>query len=131
MEGLAKAGVKPLRVGSQGNIRSSLIPHSLDSKLQMHHLSATFKKMTVDIESLANKIRVLGASYITALRKNQDSEKPPTKGQVAKVDNMFRDLEMKKNRIKGMQKMKYALERQMLRDVVADADVVRLSLVLG
>lgn len=125
MEGLAKAGVKPLRVGSQGNIRSFLIPHSLDYKLQMHHLYPTFKKVTEEIGCLVKEIRELGSRYAKSLSKIEETNEAPTKRRVTMADNMFKDLEMKKLRIKGIQKKRYAIEQQMLRDVVADADVVR------
>lgn len=125
VEGLAKVGVNPLRVGSQGNIRPSLITHSLDYKMQMHHLYPTFGEVTKDIENLANEIRDLGARYTKFLRKTEVLKGAPTKRRMATTENMFKDLEMKKLRLKGIQRKKYAIEQKMLRDVVAEADVVR------
>jgi len=124
VEGLAKVGVKPLRVGSQGNIRPSLIPHSLDYKMQMHYLYPTFREVTKEIETLANGIRDLGARYAKFLRKTEGLKGAPTKRRIATTENMFKDLEMKKLRLKGIQRKKYAIEQDMLRDVVAEADVV-------
>ena len=125
VEGLAKVGVKPLRVGSQGNIRPSLIPHSLDYKMQMHHLSETFKRVAEEIEHLAQEIRELGVRYAKHLTKMKDHKARPTKARLTRAENMFKDLEMSKLRLKGIQRKKFALEQQMLRDVVAEADVVR------
>lgn len=124
MEGLAKAGVKPLRVGSQGNIRSSLIPHSLDHKLQTHPLYSTFKKAAEEIDNLAKEIRALDLRYAKHLRKTEEQAETPTKRQVTMAENIFKDREMKTLRLKSIQKKSYGIEQQMMRDVVADADVV-------
>jgi hypothetical protein len=93
--------------------------------MQMHHLFPTFKKVTEEVEYLAKEIRELGTRYAKSLRKIKELKEPPTKRRMTIADNMFKDLEMKKLRIRGLQRKRYAIEQQMLRDVVADADVVR------
>ncbi len=128
MEGMARAGLKPLRVGFQGNIRSSLLPHSLDFKLQSHHLYPTLEGVKGDADALAKDLRKKQTSYTKALLKIKESQ-TPNKNKMTRVANMLKDITMIKLRHKGIEKKIYAMRQEMLRDVVSDADVV--SVVLG
>ena len=128
VEGLAKAGVKPLRVGSQGNIRSTLISHSLEYKQQMHPLYPAFQEVIKEVEDLVKESRKLAVRYAktrAAIEESRRLEKEPPKRLITTAENMFKDLEVKKLRIKAIRRKKYAIEQVMVRDVVADADVVR------
>lgn len=127
VEGLAKAGVKPLRVGSPGNIRQSLIPHSLDYKLQCHALYPTFEKATNDLGSLSDDIAKLVARYGKAVQKLRE-QKEPSKTRRTRTQNMLVALEMMKQRLEKLKGKVFAIRQEMLRDIVADADVVSVGL---
>ena len=130
VEGLAKAGVKPLRVGSQGNIRPSLVSHSVEFKQQTHPLYPTFKNLIEEVENLVKETRKLAVRYAKARAKIENNEASP-KRLITTAENIFNDLEVKKLRIKAMRRKKYAIEQLMLRDIVADADVVRYLVLMS
>lgn len=127
VEGLAKAGVKPLRVGSPGNIRQSLIPHSLDYKLQCHALYPTFEKAVNDLGSLSADIAKFVVRYGKTVQKLRE-QKEPSKTRRTRAQNMLISLEMMKQRSKKLESKVFAIRQEMLRDVVSDADVVSVRL---
>ena len=45
MEGFAKAGLYPLRIGLDTKIRSNLYEHTLEHKLQLHPLREKYEKI--------------------------------------------------------------------------------------
>ena len=65
VEGMAAAGLKPLRVGYGPSIRPDLIPYSLHHKLEVHPRAEELKKLDEDevrfqekIEELHEKMRL-------------------------------------------------------------------------
>ncbi len=73
VDGLVKAGVKPLRVGYHGTIRSSLIPYSLDYKLQQHPLTATVQKLVDESATTQEGIEELNGKYKDLEKKVEDA----------------------------------------------------------
>lgn len=126
MEGMANAGLKPLRVGFQGSIRSSLLPYSLDYKLQSHHLYPTLERIKNDADALAKDLHKKQTSYMKALAEIKESQ-VSSKNKMTRVANMLKDITARKLRLKGMEKRIYAMRQDMLRDVVLDADVVSVA----
>ena len=121
MEGLAKAGVKPLRVG--GSIPKSLIEHSLDYKLENHSLHSTLVRAVGDEEKLARQIPELEKKRKELSKKLWEAANP-SKSMTEREDNMRKGLIAMQNQRKNLQQKIYAIQQQMLREVVNAADVV-------
>ena len=123
MEGLAKAGVKPLRVGFNGNIQKSLIEHSLDHKLQTHPLHSTLVRVVNDAEKLSRQMQELSEA-LKKLDKKLWEAKNPTKSIIERGHNMRNGLISIRDRHKHLQQKIYSIQQKMLREIVAAADVV-------
>ena len=121
VEGLAKAGVKPLRVG--GNIQKSLIEHSLDYKLENHHLHPRLVRAVSEEEKVSRQIQDLEKAR-KELNKKIWKAVNPNKSLVEREDNMRKGLIMLQNQRKNLQQKIYAIQQEMLRDTVEAADVV-------
>ena len=121
MEGLAKAGVKPLRVG--GSIQKSLIEHSLDYKLENHPLHPTLVKAVSEEEKLGRQILELEKAR-KVLNKKLWEAVNPSKSMTEREDNMRKGLIAMQNQRKNLQQKIYAIQQQMLRETVEAADVV-------
>lgn len=121
MEGLAKAGVKPLRVG--GNIQKSLIEHSLDYKLEIHPLHPRLVRAVSEEEKLSRQILDLEKAR-KELNKKLWGAMNPSKSLVEREDNMRKGLLAMQNQRKNLQQKIYAIQQEMLRDTVEAADVV-------
>ena len=121
MEGLAKAGVKPLRVG--GSIQKSLIEHSLDYKLENHPLHPMLVKSVSEEEKLARQILELEKAR-KELNKKLWEAVNPSKSLREREDNMRKKLISMPNQRKNLQQKIYAIQQQMLRETVEAADVV-------
>jgi hypothetical protein len=117
VEGLVSAGVKPLRVGFGGNVRASLLEHTLDHKLQAHPLQPSMGNTVKREEELTERIKDL-EQRLGLIQNNTTASliKRAANMQVALVQ-MEREHGALKSRI-------YAMKQEMLRDVVTDADVV-------
>lgn len=127
VEGFVNAGVKPLRVGYNGNVRSSVIEYSLDSKLSKHPLHPTLECLIHDGLVVEKAVNALLTKYKALEHKIAKSEKP-RKSTIARAHNMKNELIKLQMRQKMIKRKTYALQQQMLRDVVADADVVSVEL---
>jgi len=116
VEGLALSGIKPLRVGFSGKVKSSLVEHTLDHKLEKHVLKPELDKLAKKEQGLQNRIESL-KKKLEESRKCH-SENPPSSERLQMMSiTAEREHEAVKARM-------YALHQQMLRDVVAKADVV-------
>ena len=121
MEGLAKAGVKPLRVG--GSIQKSLIEHSLDYKLEQHRLHSTLVKTVSEEEKLSRQTADLAKARKELSKKLWEAAKP-SKSLIEREDNMRKGLISMQNQRKNLQQKIFAIQQQMLRETVEAADVV-------
>lgn len=119
VEGLAAAGVKPLRVGFGGRVRTSLLEHTLDYKLQAHPLQPKVVHALEKGEDLRTRITDLQerlADTRTKMANNPRLTERANNMQVALIQ-LERDEEALKSRM-------YAMKQEMLGDVIGDADVV-------
>ena len=121
MEGLAKAGVKPLRVG--GSIQKSLIEHSLDYKLEHHPLHPVLVRSVSDEEKLSRQILELEKSRKALSRKLWEAAKQ-SGSMLEREKNMGKGLIAMQNQRKNLQQKIFAIQQQMLRETVDAADVV-------
>ena len=127
MEGLAKAGVKALRVGCNGNVQKSLIEHSLDHKLEMHPLHPTLVRAVNEAEKMSRQMQELSKA-LKELNKKLWEAKNPKKSMIQREHNMRNGLISIRDQHKHLQKKIYAIQQQMLRETVAAADVVSVRI---
>lgn len=123
VEGLIASGVKPLRVGSGSNVRSSLLEHTLDHKLEAHPLQPTLARLIKRKEELSARMMDLESRLSEVRRKEFDG----TKGLTKRSENMQRLILNMQNGQQALKSKIYAMQQQMLRDVILDADVVGKS----
>lgn len=122
VEGLVAAGVKPLRVGFGGNVRSSLLKHTLDHKLRAHPLHPNVAQIVKREEELCARIKDL-QTRLADLRKSSSTNARLSK----RADNMQVALIQMEREHGALRSRIYAMQQEMLRDVVGDADVVRCT----
>lgn len=120
VEGLVSSGVKALRVGFGGNVRSSLIEHTLDYKLETHPLQPTLARLVKREEELSARMIALESRLGEVRRKELND----TKGLTKRGDNMQLSLLSMQNQQHALKSRLYAMQQQMLRNVISDADVV-------
>ncbi|KAJ7147397.1 P-loop containing nucleoside triphosphate hydrolase protein [Mycena filopes] len=130
VEGLASAGVNPLRVGFGGQVKESLVQHTLAHKLTLHPLAPSLEALTKDLEPLTRRIRDIQ----TKLNEIADDRKKGRErgGSSAKamerrrlmVASMEADLALRERMRSSLKARMYAMEMEMLRDVVSQADVI-------
>ena len=123
VEGFASVGVKPLRIGYNGNVRQSCLPYSLDYKLEQHPLHPSLMSLSKEESEVASRTRDLEKDWTELNMKIQESKRP-RKVTLERARNMKEALLKLTIRHKAMQRKIYAMQQQMLRDVIADADVV-------
>ncbi|KAF5376100.1 hypothetical protein D9615_007758 [Tricholomella constricta] len=118
VEGLVSSGVKALRVGSGSNVRSTLIQHTLDHKLSIHHLAPILlnvindeKKVIYQLDDLKSRLAVVEKQK-TSIRVQQKAAK------------MTRALLAMEASLGALKSRKYAMRQEMLRDVLSAADVI-------
>jgi regulator of nonsense transcripts 1 len=124
VEGFAQAGVKPLRVGYNGVVREPLLQHSLDYKLQQHPLHRPLtasveeeSKVTPAIQKLLKDCEDLNAKVEASVR--------PRKSTLQRVSNMKKAIINLGERQAFLKRRIYAMQQDMLKDVIEAADVVR------
>ena len=122
VEGLISSGVKALRVGSGGNVRSTLIEHTLDHRLETHFLGPVLARLVKREEQLSARMKDLESR----LEEVRFTELNCTKGiDNKRGDNMQLSLLTMQNEQHALKSRIYAIQQRMLRDVISDADVVR------
>ncbi|KAJ7073280.1 P-loop containing nucleoside triphosphate hydrolase protein [Mycena belliarum] len=124
VEGLAASGVKPLRVGFAGKVKASLIEHTLEYKLEQHPLKPSLDSLAKQEKDVSQRIR-----EIRQMLADMSKAKPPAslKGlerQRQIVANMEADLAIRQRTQNALKARMYAMEMEMLRDVVSQADAI-------
>ncbi|KAJ7691122.1 P-loop containing nucleoside triphosphate hydrolase protein [Mycena rosella] len=124
VEGLAASGVRPLRVGFGGKVKASLVEHTLEYKLEHHPLKPALDALAKQDEEVAQRIRAI-SQKLTDIK----TAKPPMTAKAQErtrqiVTNMEADLALRTRMQSSLKARMYALEMEMLRDVVAKADVI-------
>ncbi|KAJ2935326.1 hypothetical protein H1R20_g1768, partial [Candolleomyces eurysporus] len=129
VEGMANAGIKPLRVGYGPAIRPDLIEHSLHHKLEMHQRAPELKKLEDDETRIQEKIEDLHKKIHELADRMGISFRDTLNGKVTarfegRVRNMTGTLDSLSRQIGMVKAKKYALQQAMLRDVLEEADVI-------
>jgi hypothetical protein len=126
-EGLAENSLSPLRVGYGGKVKASLYEHSLHHKLSLHPLKPKLEKLAEDEESLQKSLLTLGDTIRRLSEKGGMSD-----GLMEKKARIQRRIALSEKRLSITKAKMYALNQEMLHDIVGQADVVRFfSLLLS
>ncbi|KAJ7468512.1 P-loop containing nucleoside triphosphate hydrolase protein [Mycena latifolia] len=125
VEGLAASGVKPLRVGFGGKVKQSLVEHTLEFKLEHHPLKPALDALAKQEKEVSQRIREL-SQKVAELRKPKVRTTSANAQERARqiIANMEADLAVRQRMQSSLKARMYALEMEMLRDVVAKADVI-------
>ncbi|KAG2005956.1 RNA helicase, variant 2 [Coprinopsis cinerea AmutBmut pab1-1] len=125
VEGLAAAGVKPLRVGAVGSVRPSLLQHTLAAKLEAHPLFSAHQDLVDQEEKIKKELEEMHAKVHSAETELKDKkEGRASKAMIGRIANMMAAksaLERKEAVVKGK---KNTVKQAMLREVTSEADVI-------
>lgn len=121
VEGFAEARLKPLRIGFRGKIKDSLTVHTLDYKLDQHPLKPKVEKLLEEKNATDKKL-------LDLTKRIEAMQRAPTTRAAGRLDQMQSALLAQERQAMSTAAKLYAIHQEMLRDVTADADVVRAHL---
>ncbi|KAJ7041270.1 P-loop containing nucleoside triphosphate hydrolase protein [Mycena alexandri] len=130
VEGLAAAGVNPLRVGFGGQVKESLVQYTLAHKLTLHPLAPSLETLNKELEPLSRRIRDIQTKLQEMVEdRRKGREKGGTSAKAVErrrlmVASMEADLALRQRMRSSLKARIYAMEMEMLRDVVSEADVI-------
>ncbi|KAF8627603.1 hypothetical protein AX17_006174 [Amanita inopinata Kibby_2008] len=119
VEGLASAGVKPLRVGFGEKVRPSLAEHSLDYQIECHPLRATLSPILKEEKKLEERRHDLSVQVAEARSSAADGPKAQKK-----FERLGMRYESLNRQLLAVRARKYATEQEMLQEIVRKADVI-------
>ena len=122
VEGLANAGVKPLRIAHEGKVKASIQEHTLQFKLDKHILKPKLDSLLNIAQTVQDKILDLQTDI-----KNFKGE---SKSLVERLRNMRRAMIQKERQSVVLNLKIWMLRQRMLHDVVNQSDVVRWTLII-
>jgi hypothetical protein len=113
VEGLAAAGLRPLRFGSVQRVPPALLQHTLEHKLQAHPRYPVFKRAIDERSSLEKRLK----HHVNLLRENinDDAKSTRHKEAIAKIEQ----------RVSVVRKRAYAIHQTMIKEILDQSDVVR------
>ncbi|KAJ8521488.1 hypothetical protein ONZ45_g1808 [Pleurotus djamor] len=120
VEGLAAAGVSPLRVGFGG--KASLSHHTLDHKLDFHPLRSTLDELVKQSDEVHSQWHKL-TDDIEAYR-GKLTGKNMTEKRLVRLKRMEDGAQKLLARLGALRSKRYAVHQEMLRDVLQSADVI-------
>jgi hypothetical protein len=110
--------VKALRVAFGGKVKASLFEHTLEYKLEQHPLKPEVDKLAEQEQKLFKEL--------TDLQKTIFDLETNGRHQV-RLDRMKGDLVFKERQRNVVNSKKYQLRQEMLREILAAADVVNFQ----
>ncbi|KAF5391639.1 hypothetical protein D9757_002469 [Collybiopsis confluens] len=122
VEGLAKAGLKPLRAASAGKTKASLVHWTLEDQFMKHPRYPEWKELEIRGEKLTESIKDVGKK-IRKLEGKQTKDGLTEREQIIK-SRMAEDLARKKRNLGAVKQRAYGLEQEMTRQIVENADVI-------
>ena len=111
---MSHAGVRPLRVGYDGKVKSSLLEHTLDYKLEKHPLKNEVDELSKTEENLRKRA--------SALRDKLDDSSNEDIRLTKRAHVTLIGIEKQQGAVRSKL---YAIRQRMLKDVIHGADVVR------
>ncbi|KAF7307726.1 hypothetical protein MKEN_01132700 [Mycena kentingensis (nom. inval.)] len=125
VEGLANAGVRPLRIGFGGQVKGGIAEHTLDHKLQNHVLKPKLDALDEQSKTLASLIAEISAKLLDVEKKAKESKSEHTRERATKiVANVTADLAAKQQERLMLKARRYALHMRMVTEIVTEADVI-------
>ena len=115
LEGLAVATLNPVRIGYNGKVKSSLVSHTLEAKLEVHPLAPERRRLKGLVEAYRQREKDL-KERIWDLRKKQV--------HMYRLLAMETELVSLERQIGALRAKEYALYLRMVRDILISADVV-------
>lgn len=116
VEGFAKAGLNPLRIGF-GKVRSSLREYTLDRQMETHSLAPKLKQVSEELAGLS-------AQYKTLMRDIAEIKESGTAAQRRRLEFMEQNALRLENITRKLGAKEYGITQEMLSDIVGKADVV-------
>ncbi|KAJ7749093.1 P-loop containing nucleoside triphosphate hydrolase protein [Mycena maculata] len=124
VEGLAAAGVRPLRVGFGGKVKEALIEYTLEYKLETHPRKPDLDALVKQEEDCQARIRDI-SKKLRDLRKEEKHKLVASQERSKrKQANMEADLALRHRMQASLKGRIYALKMEMLEDVISKADVI-------
>ncbi|KAJ7442181.1 P-loop containing nucleoside triphosphate hydrolase protein [Mycena galericulata] len=124
VEGLAASGVRPLRVGFGGQVKESLVEHTLDYKLEHHALQPAMAALVKQEEEVQQRIRDI-MKKLGDVRESKVGASAHAQERARQIiANMEADLALRQRMQNSIKARIYALGMEMLRDVISEADVI-------
>ena len=117
LEGLVHYGLKPVRVGHIGKVKSSLLTHTLDSKLEIHPEAPKLQRVKEQHDRVVKRCNALAADIRRYRTKNTDRYAPCLRA-------MEIDVVILERQIQALDAKAYAIYLTMLREITTAADVV-------
>ncbi|KAJ7783332.1 P-loop containing nucleoside triphosphate hydrolase protein [Mycena metata] len=120
VEGLVAAGVNPLRVGSgRRQIKESLVQYTLTHKLTLHPLASSLEVFSSRIRGISARLREMSLDI-----KQDETERGNTPKAMERRQRMKAALKSRRRKRNELKNRIYAMNLQMLRDLVWEADVI-------
>ncbi|KAJ7634774.1 P-loop containing nucleoside triphosphate hydrolase protein [Roridomyces roridus] len=124
VEGLAASGVRPLRVGFGGQVKESLMEHTLDHKLAQHPLKPSLDALMKQEEEAQQFIAKLTLK-LESMRQSKPGKTANAQERTRQIIlNMESDLALRQRILNSLKARMYGVQMEMLRDVVSAADVI-------
>jgi superfamily I DNA and/or RNA helicase len=115
VEGLAAAGLRPLRFGAVQRVPPALLPHTLEHQLQAHPSQSRYKTAVEERDKTENKVK----AHAAAIRQHAFNDKKREAHERVKA--------IAERRLIALNKKVYAIYQGMVRDILDQADVVCVS----
>ncbi|KAK2466612.1 hypothetical protein APHAL10511_000870 [Amanita phalloides] len=119
VEGLVRAGAKPLRVGFGEKVRPSLMQHTLDRQIETHGLQKELAPMVREEKKLEERLGGV-ASDVSSAWTNACQD-PKAQKKYERLQGKQASIE---RQLAVVRARKYAIEHEMLLDIVRKADVI-------
>lgn len=123
VEGLAQAGLKPLRFGSVQRVSSALLEHTFEHKIQAHPLGPAHERALEEVKRCTEGI-LLHAKGVKEFAKNSSL------AAIKKHNAHLRSLAQIERRQQSLKKKAYAIRMEMVKDVLNGADVVSHRIII-
>nr|GAT59093.1 predicted protein [Mycena chlorophos] len=125
VEGLAATGLKPLRVGFAGQVRESLMQHTVDYKMERHPLKPALNALGEQSKTLRTAVNEIAekARDLEKRKEKMTTEKARERAMLI-LANMASDIEVKERTLRSLKARIFAVQSEMRRDILAESDVI-------
>uniref|UniRef100_A0A0W0FZN0 P-loop containing nucleoside triphosphate hydrolase protein n=1 Tax=Moniliophthora roreri TaxID=221103 RepID=A0A0W0FZN0_MONRR len=122
VEGLAGAGLRPLRASSAGKVKPALQEHTLEWKMEHHPSQPELKRLVERRDVLKKELKTVREA-LTELQQKEHAG-TASEREVKRAKRMQEDI-VRKERVYGaLGRRIYGLEQTMLKEILDNADVI-------